>query len=270
MARLSEVLNDAPDISERQVENFLGYKRIGWGQHKQIEVGNVVRNQYCAVCKGQRSFVSKGKLSCLVTSSRTVSIDVTVRCSDCETPREAWFLVKCVDDFYTTAPLVQIERYTENRRVSATNQMFATGKIEDLFERADIAYASRLGAGCMVYLRKIFEISTINAAKAVGIETTGPKGGRKPFKNLLQEVDAHRQIIPPEFSENGYRLFGQLSDVIHEESDEADALAKYDPCRKLVFGIVTNIQNKQLMYEAIESLGWNGTGTTGDRNGKKS
>ncbi len=111
----------------------------------------------------------------------------------------------------------------------------------------------------MIYLRKIFEMTTSQAAEAVGIATVRSNGRRKSFRSLLEEVDADSHIIPSEFSSNGYKLFSELSEVIHGDSNEAEALNKYPPCRKLVLGIVNNIRNNQEMAQAIASLGWNGT-----------
>ena len=109
----------------------------------------------------------------------------------------------------------------------------------------------------MIYLRKIFEMTTSQAAAATGIATKAPNGRRKPFKVLLEEVDKTCHIIPPEFSSNGYTLFAELSEVIHGDSDEFEALRKYKSCQRLVFGIVDNIRNNQEMAQAIASLGWN-------------
>jgi hypothetical protein len=171
---------------------------------------------------------------------------------------EAWFLVGCADDLFGHAPLVHLERFTENKRDVATAVGAQVGEIHELFERAQIAFEDHLGAGSMVYLRKAFEIVTSQAAVATGIPTKHSSGRRKTFKALLEEVDEQSHIIPSEFSNNGYKLFSELSEVIHGDSDEAEALTKYEPCRQLVLGIVTNVRNNQSMAAAIDSLGWNG------------
>lgn len=256
--RLSEVLNRAPDSSQAQVEGFLGSQRLGWGRHKNIEIGRVIRNYFCRPCDDTRTFFSSDRLSCLVTGSHSVSIDVTLRCSACQSPMEAWFLVGCADDLFGQAPLVHLERFTENKRDVATAVGAQVGEIHELFERAQIAFEDHLGAGSMVYLRKAFEIVTSQAAVATGNPPKHSSGRRKTFKSLLEEVDEQSHIIPLEFSNNGYKLFSELSEVIHGDSDEAEALTKYEPCRQLVLGIVTNVRNNQSMAAAIDSLGWNG------------
>jgi hypothetical protein len=257
--RLSEVLSRAPDTSKTQIEGFLGYRRVGWGQHRSIHVGMVIRNYFCHACGEIRTFLSGDVLSCLVTGSSSVSIDVALRCSACKSPMEAWFLVGCDDDMFCQAPVVHLERYTENRRDASASGGLGAEKIDDMLERAQVAFEDRLGAGAMIYLRKIFEMTTSQAAAAVGISITRPNGKRKTFRDLLEEVDEDSHIIPAEFSNNRYTLFSELSEVIHEDSDEAQALSKYGPCRKLVVGVVTNIRNNQEMAQAITSLGWNVT-----------
>ncbi|WP_156423098.1 hypothetical protein [Rhodococcus sp. KB6] len=254
--RLSELLNNAPDTTSAQVENFLGYRKIAWGKRKPISVGRVVRNHYCLSCGDTRSFVSGEALSCLISAESVLSIDVALRCSGCESGTEAWFLVGCGDDLYSQAPEVNLQRFTENRRDVAANQGLRVEQIDDLFERAQIAFDDSLGAGAMVYLRKIFEAVTSQAADAVGLSTRRSNGKRRDFRSLLAEVDATSHIIPSEFSEDGYTLFSELSEVIHGDSDELRALEKYDPCRRLILGIVNNVRNREELAEAITSLGW--------------
>lgn len=254
--RLSEVLNAAPDTTSAQVENFLGYRKIAWGKHKLMTVGKVVRNHFCLSCGDIRSFVSSEVLSCLITAESAVSIDVALRCSGCESGAEAWFLMGCENDLYSQAPEVYLQRFTENRRDVAGSQGLVVEQIDDLLERAQIAFDDSLGAGAMVYLRKIFEVVTSQTANVAGLSTRRSNGKKKDFRTLLEEVDAASHIIPSEFSEDGYTLFSELSEVIHGESNELRALEKYDPCRRLILGIVNNIRNREELAEAITSLGW--------------
>jgi hypothetical protein len=108
-----------------------------------------------------------------------------------------------------------------------------------------------------VYLRKIFELITQKAAMVASISCTTDKGKRKTFKNLLTEVDAQCKIIPTEFSENSYKLFGELSDVVHGDYDEEIGLQKFESFYRLVIGILDNINNKTELCAAIQALGWN-------------
>ena len=254
--RLSDVLSKAPDTSKKQVENFLGYKDLSWGKHKNIKVGTVLRNHFCLTCREDRTFSSGETLTCIVTGNGAVSIDVPLRCPGCKNGAEAWFLIGCEDDLFSQAPEVYLERFTENWRDAANNTDLNIEHVDDLFERAQIAYDDGLGAGSMIYLRKIFEIATLQTAKSANIETVNSKKKRIPFKVLLKNVDKQCNIIPIEFSENGYLLFSELSEVIHGDSNEATALSKYVPCRQLVLGVVNNINNTEKMSRAAASLGW--------------
>jgi len=77
---------------------------------------------------------------------------------------------------------------------------------------------------------------------------------------LLQEVDRQCSIIPREFSENGYRLFGELSDVVHGEYNEDLALLKYESLHRLIVGVLDNVKNNNELMAAVGSLGWNNGG----------
>jgi hypothetical protein len=253
--RLSEVLNRAPDTARTQVENFLGARRIGWGQHKKIEVGRVVHNFFCRICGDLRTFASGDTLSCLVADDQLVSIDATLKCPVCASSAEAWYLVASEGDLYTQAPVVYLERYTANRRDLASG-VGGAGEFEDLLERAQIAYENQLGAGSMIYLRKMFEAITMEVASVAGISITRPSGARKPFRELLEEVDGRHHIIPAMFSNNGYRLFSELSEVIHGGASEEMALLKYAPCRQLILSVINNVKGDQAIARAIDALGW--------------
>lgn len=254
--RLSEVLNRAPDSTRTQVENFLGTRRVPWGQHKKVEVGRVVHNFYCRTCEDLRTFVSGETLTCLVAGDELVSLDVTLRCPVCSASVEAWYLIASDGDLYTQAPTVYLDRYTENRREAVRGIGVGAGQFEDLLECAQTAYDSQLGAGAMIYLRKIFELITVGVATTAGISTTRAGGSRKPFRELLREVDNEHKIIPARFASDGYRLFSELSEVIHGDSSEEVALLKYLPCRQLVISVINNVMGAQAIAGAIDALGW--------------
>ncbi len=250
--RLSDVLSKAPSKERNQVEGFLGSRRMAWGQCKKIRVGKVALNFRCETCDDSRTFMSGEELSCLATGEKTVSIDVTLGCSVCGASMEAWFLVACDDDFYAPAPTVYLERYTENRRAVAVSG----GQFEDLLERARIAYDNGLGAGAMIYLRRIFEDITAQVAEIADIPTSGVRGRRIPFRDLLESVNERHHIIPQRFASNGYTLFSELSEAIHGATSEEVALQRYPPCRQLVIGVVENVKRDQEIARAIDALGW--------------
>ncbi|GAA4357598.1 hypothetical protein [Microbacterium rhizosphaerae] len=254
---LSDLLSKAPEQVESRVDRFLfGSRPLGWGKTTTLKSGQVALNFQCRTCGGIRTFLSGSRLSCLVVGAGLLSIDVTLKCSTCANTVEAWFLVAAVDDFYSSAPLVRVERYTENLRDRADRVESTSGPFSDLLTRAQLAYELGLGAGSMIYLRKIFELVTHEVAEIAEVPIVSAKGKRRPFKDVLQEVNEKRNIIPLSFSGSGYKLFGELSDVIHGQSDEVVALAKYAPCRQLVLGVVDQVNKDNEFAKAIEELGW--------------
>lgn len=260
--RLSDLLNDAPNTYKAQVENFLGYRLMKRGQHKNIDVGVVCRNYHCHICSQMRTYTSPTSpktLSCLMIDNNSVSIDVTLQCPSCSANIEVWFLITGNDDLFSQSPTVSIVRCIENRQdVHSVGNSEATS-IPDLFERAQIAYNDHLGSGSMVYLRQIYETLTRISAEAFGIPIQNVKGKKQNFRELLKQVDSKAHIIPTDFSANGYTLFSELSSVIHGESDEQRAMAKYEPCKTLIKGVLLNINNnnyRMQMKKAANELGW--------------
>ncbi|WP_410628427.1 hypothetical protein [Amycolatopsis sp. cmx-8-4] len=258
--RLGDLLSKAPAKEEAQVEGFLNGRGLSWGQHKTIDAGQVFLNFLCKSCGVVRTFMSSKKLSCLGVGDRVVSIDACLKCAACGAIVEAWFLVVSRDELHEQAPIVRLERYVDNRRDRASRIGVGAGGFDDLLERAQLAYEEQLGAGAMVYLRKIFEVLTKQVATVAQISTTENSGHRKSFRKLLKEVDEEHHIIPSAFSSDGYKLFSELSEIVHGDSNEEVALQKYHPCRSLVVGIIQNVASDQEMKRAIKDLGWNVTG----------
>jgi hypothetical protein len=254
--RLSDVLTKAPEATPTQVEGFLDDHPLKWGKHKKIKVGRVFHNFNCRTCDDQRTFESGDELYCLGLGDQAVSIDATLRCTACESSVEAWFLVKSDGDIFGLAPEVRVERYTENLRDRADRIGTTTGPFADLVKRAQVAYDAQLGAGAMVYLRQIFELITKQVADIAEIATSTSNGRRRPFREVLREVNDQRSIIPQRFSSNGYQLFSELSEVIHGDSDEAQALTKFKPCLQLVLGVVEEVYRDNVFAKAIDDLGW--------------
>lgn len=144
-------------------------------------------------------------------------------------------------------------RYTENIHPLHS----AYSEYGELLEKAEIAYREGLGAGSIIYLRKIFEMVTDGIADANGINVLGSNGKKVNFKERLDRVKNQVDFIPKEFSDDGYRLFGELSDVVHGEFDEEEGLKKYQTLKRLVVGVLDNIKNRADFAEARVKLGWN-------------
>ncbi len=267
--RLSEVLSKTHDSNDYQVEGFLGKTKTSVGKSKKIKVGKVARNYFCLKCNENRTYLSRDELTCVIVDEHMISIDCVLRCSVCNAPIELWFLVGCTDSVFSLAPDVYLVQCTERLDEIASHEK---GDLEfsDLLEKAELAHSSHLGAGSVIYLRKIFEKVTFQAAHASGINIETHNHGHRPFRQILEDVDAQHPIMPSEFSRNGYRLFGDLSDVIHGDFDEEEALSKYESFRRLVIGILENIKNSEELSQAIRSLGWSSDETRSTMTGATS
>ena len=93
--------------------------------------------------------------------------------------------------------------------------------------------------------------------------------GKKPLAYLEDLAALHGEVLKwligpdGEFSNNGYKLFGKLSDVVHGEYDEEIALEKFSAFYRLVTGIIENIKSKEEFQSAQQALGLS---ESGDKN----
>jgi len=217
-------------------------------------------NFYCRKCEDARTFISDEKLYCIGVNKHLISIDTVLRCSRCDSTVQMWFLIESNGDIAGNSPEVRIIKRCERLSDNVLIYDERYDDFSELLENAQKAYRNGLGAGSIVYLRKILERITKQTADASGLNTKKANGRRKTFKELLREVDTECSIIPKEFTENGYRLFGELSDVVHGDYDEKLGLQKYRALRRLIIGILDNVKNNKEMMTAIGALGWNDEG----------
>lgn len=258
--RLSDVLSKPIIDKFVQVDGFLDNKRLGVGKQRKITVGKIGLNFFCRNCGDDRTFISGDELFSIGVNDHTISIDCVLKCPRCSSSVQIWFLVESEDDMSLVAPNLRILKRSEKLSESVLFSKDQYGDFSELLEKARRAYRDELGAGSIVYLRKILEQITNQVAEAAHINTKKSNGSGRPFKELLQEVDCARSIIPQEFSANGYRLFKELSDVVHGNSDEQIGLMKYDALCRLVVGIIDNVRNNEELMSAIGLLGWNDEG----------
>ena len=237
-------------------EDMIGLQN---GDFVEIDAGRIALNFYCKVCEDSRTFMSPDRLHALIINENLISIDAFLQCPVCKTEIQVWFLLE-VKDMFTEEPKVKILKRTEklSKNVSELREN-SFGIYTDLLEKAMRASREGFGAGAIIYLRKVFEQVTSEAAKASNISTTytnsNGKEKRKNFKDLLTEVDTKCAIVPIEFSNNRYKLFGKLSDVVHGEYDEEIALEKFSAFYRLVTGIIENIKSKEEFRSAQQALG---------------
>lgn len=254
--RLGDVLSKKPKQEYVQVDGFLLNRKGTIGQQVSLSVGEVMLNYYCTRCEDIRTFISKGKLFCVFVNKHVVSIDCVLACG-CGASVQVWFLVECEDDICSQAPMIRVVKKSEklSNQVRINNELY--GDLSQVLEMAEHAYRERLGAGSIVYLRKAFEQITVRTADTIEIQYSKHEGGNpKNFRDLLEKVDKNCPIIPSEYSKNGYKLFRELSSVVHGEYDEELGLRKFEALYSLVVGILENVRSIQMFRNATNSLGW--------------
>lgn len=258
--RLSDVLSKTPTFEFKQIESFLNERNLTTGKQRKIQVGNIALNFYCKNCMDVRTFNSGEEIYCIGVNEHLVSIDCVLRCH-CGSSVQVWFLVDCDGDISGNAPEVRILKRSENLSSEVSIDEHRYGELSIFIEKAQQAHREQLGAGAIVYLRKVYEMITVQTAHATGIEYRKyANGNPKNFSDLLQKVDERCSIIPREFSANRYRLFQELSDIVHGENNDELALLKYDSLLRLIVGILDNVKNNTELMAAIGSLGWNDGG----------
>lgn len=220
-------------------------------------IGKVALTYFCAKCDSDLSFVSNEDIFGIGVNNKQISVDCVLTCPRCGNQLPVWFLVESANEIHNIYPEVRVLKRTEKFNPTVQNAKNIYGNFAELLGKAECAYRNELGAGAIIYLRKIYEKIINETAQAAGIATINSEGKRKSFKKLLEEVDEQKHIIPVEFSNNGYQLFSELSEVAHGDNVcEEDALLKYEPFRRLVIGIIEKVKNDTELAEIKNKLGW--------------
>lgn len=247
---------------------------ISRGSILELNVGKVVLDFYNTLLKDYVTYSTDSTIHCLVVNKELISIDCVfndidtdTNCSDYSSSVQAWFLVQ-VDDIFSNNPKVRIIKrsFRLPDNIKLTYEI-DNKKYDKLLFKAEIAYKEGLGAGAIIYLRTVFEKLTEQIASDLNENIYNPNGYRKPFKKILTTVDSAYSIIPIEFKEKGYDLFGKLSEIAHGNSEEEIALQQYQALRRLVIGIMENIERKKLeiknsneLKEALKKIGFDDGG----------
>jgi hypothetical protein len=262
--RLSEVLSKSPSKEFKQVDGFLQNKKGNIGQKVNIDVGKIGVNYFCKKCNGLSTFCSSKKLSTIFVNKNLISIHTVLCCSICNNFIPTWFLIESNDDITGQSPHVKIIKKSD-KLINLTRTDFSKYKdFTKLLDKAQQAYNEELGAGAIIYLRKVFEKVTIESAKAINFEYKKYENGNpKNFCELLKNIDEKCSIIPKEFSKNSYRLFRELSEIIHGEYDDNIGISKFELLQRLIIGILDNINNNKELLATIKELNWD---TEGEKN----
>ena len=255
--RLSDVLSKPPGKEYVQIDAFLQNKAGKAGQKVDISTGSVALNYFCVSCEDIRTFWSRPKLTCIFVSKNLISVDCVLTCG-CGSSIPVWFLIESKNDITGQAPAIRILKKSVKLSDTVRINDNRYGEFSILLDNAMQAYTDGLRAGAIVYLRKIFEKITVQTAQAVGIQYKQYEGGNpRKFSDLLKEVNEKCSIIPREFSANGYRLFRELSGVVHGEYDEEAGLKNFEALHRLVIGILENVINHKELMNTTAMLGWN-------------
>lgn len=250
--------NDIADENRNSIEN---------GSIIEIDIGTLVLHLFCANRNDNVTYKSNIQ-HCLVVNENILSIDCILECIDCDSCRgckrtiQAWFLVEA-DSIFSDMPNVRILKY--NFKVPEDIKFFyeTSDKYAEWFAKADYAYREKLGAGSIIYLRTIFENITKELGNLEGLEIYKTNGNLKPFIEVLSAVDKKCAIIPDLYKQDGYNLFKKLSNIAHGNASEQEALENYPELRRLVKGILDNInrqkeeiKNNEEIREALTKIGF--------------
>lgn len=257
--RLSDVLSKPPQKEYLQVDGFLQGKKGNVGQQVNLSVGNIALNYFCTKCDDLRTYYSKGKLTSIFVDVNTISLDAVLECGACKSRTQVWFIVDSENDITSTAPKIRIVNLGKRLSNDVAIHSSKYGEYSILLDKAELAYNNNLGAGAIIYLRKIYEKITIYTAQQMEIKYNQHEGGNpKNFRELLEKVDEQCDIIPIEFKKNRYELFRKLSGLIHGTCDEKIGLQSYEALNRLIIGILENVSNREELKSALTQLGIDG------------
>lgn len=266
--RLSDILSKEPVRDFVPVDNFAPKSSARIGSNYKIDVGKVFINLKCNNCNQVHQFYSDEILYFMPINDELISIDCRLTCQYCgKTSVPVWFLVQveCMsitkgNKSVNIIPNAKVRLLHRNFKYSSNVEpepLQYKKEYSDLLIKADQVYHNGLDAGALIYLRKLFEKVTIDIASANGISYLNSKGKKLTFKDILDRVEMQYPIIPPEFSANGYKLFGELSDIVHDSSVyEETGIKKYTSLRRLIVGILDNIKDKEELSAATKELAW--------------
>lgn len=255
--RLGDYLSREHSVQYEQVEKFIEGRIPALGRPRKINIGQIARNFLCKKCDDIRTFMSSDNIQMIRITDSMISIDVRLACPACHESVAVWFLVDIDGDIASLAPKVRLLKRNVKYTDSVSPPKDKYGEYSESLTKADIAFQEGLGAGAVVYLRKIFENVMNEVADKNGINILNRNGGKLPFKTALDRVCARVDFIPQEFSNDGYKLFGELSNLVHGEFDEQEALTKYPALSRLVVGVLEKQKNREEIDTAKTLLGWN-------------
>ena len=250
------------DSTLHQVDTFIDLEidedadeiRLPIGKPVILSISKIVRNYFCKECGDIRSFSSQDTIYGTALNKFEMSVHFSCYCIECNKSVHIYTLVVGSDEIYHQSPTVEIRKYIETFPSKVSK--YSYGEFSRLVEMADLAYSAGFTLGAIAYLRQVYEKVTRKAAENLNIDVCREDGKRRKFAKLLEEVDKEIGIVPTEFSAHGYKLFSELSELLHNECGKEITSLKFHALFRLTVGVVENWQCRIQNLEATESLGW--------------
>lgn len=117
-----------------------------------------------------------------------------------------------------------------------------------LLAQAERAYRNSLGAGAMVYVRKAYETLLFRVLDERSIDRPNT------FKQLLRCADDAAHIVPAALSDKAYGLFGEISDIVHGDTNDEWGLSKFENLRDVFTHILSHILEKEHQEELASKI----------------
>ena len=200
--RLSDVLSKPIDLEFKQVEGFLDNRKLKEGKSKKLLIGKVALTYFCAKCDSDLSFVSKEDIFGIGVNNKQISVDCVLTCPRCGNQLPVWFLVESANEIHNIYPEVRVLKRTEKFNPTVQNAKNIYGNFAELLGKAECAYRNELGAGAIIYLRKIYEKITKETAEAAGIVTVNT-GKTNILKNYWRKWINKNILFQRNFQKTG-------------------------------------------------------------------
>lgn len=261
--RLSRVLSNEPSENFDEVDGFLPQKVLKKGAQRKVDIGNVALEFFCEECTQMRTFRSRKASYCLGIDKKFVSVTSLLACTQCEQKEVlVWFLLEGKGSLHVPSPSVKIVKRGIKLFSGVKFSKKSYDELSELFNKAEACYYEELGFGAVMYLRIILEKIINQVADTLEISRRGKKGGFMRFRTILDKVDSKQSILPVHLRKDGYRLFSEMSEIVHGRSTEEEALRKFNSLKELVNSVLKTVEVNEITSEAIEKLGWKFNGET--------
>jgi predicted RNA-binding Zn-ribbon protein involved in translation (DUF1610 family) len=118
----------------------------------------------------------------------------------------------------------------------------------DSLSQAERAYNASLGTGAIVYIRKAYETLLCGIIDKANIQRP------TNFRDTLRKANETEHIVPAVLTDKAYGLFGELSDIVHGDTDDSIGMERYKDFRDVFLLILDNIMEQERMAEVAVSI----------------